>query len=660
MKVSVFTPFHLQDVTYLKESYESLLKQTHQDWEWVLVLNGNALKLKTDKELSFIKDKRVNIFSTVKTGFIGAVKNYACNRASGDSLVVAEMDYDDILTPDCLEEVNKAFEDENIHMVYSNCAEFENGTWKPHTYSEYWGWKMRPFIYRDGEIDRPLVEMVSWLPSAQMMRRIEWAPNHIRAWRKSSYDEIGGHDKELKVGDDHDLCCRFYIKYGDKGIKLIDKCLYIYRVHPSNNVKLLNAEIQAQTDKNYNKYCRAMAERWARDNNLLTIHLSSVLKNEDNKIKAWDIGDNSVGVISAKYALEHLENPIHAMNEAYRVLAGGGFLFIEVPSTDGRGAFQHPSHKSFFNENSFQYYTNESFAVKGYTGKFQVSKLITWYPSDFEKEKDIKITQADLICVKDFYHERHVGEVLWKKPPVSHGKIKEETNTPTVRIKQIYFEDSQKQFLDSGFIPLKNDVCGKYMENLVIKSLWELKDYEHSDYYGVLSWRFQKKMDLSSQDIEKHMQSDNFNSDVYNFHGEDRTKNIFLKDDAFHNGKLSVIANFVFEKQGYKDILSLKTPLIYCNYWIAKKEVFNKYVEDILIPAIDLMENDIQINKLANENSGYFEYLDREEYRPENNRTEKARGIFGVPYYTFHPFICERLMSVFLALNPDLKLKTIR
>lgn len=383
-------------------------------------MNGDGLHA----DVSFLADdKRIKIHKAKQTGSIGALKKQCCLLCQGEFLV--ELDFDDLLTPNCLQEVYTAFQDEKVQMAYSNCCEFEDKTWKPNTYSEYWGWRMRQFTYQGHD----LIEMLSWAPSAQMMRRIEWAPNHVRAWRASSYTEIGGHNEKLKVGDDHDLCCRYYLKYGEQGIKHIDKCLYLYRVHPNNNVKLLNAQIQHQTDQNYLKYSRDLAVRWAKDNNLRRIDLGGRFGASEgfetvDRLDAdiicdlngtWNFKDNSVGVIRASHIFEHLKNPIHTMNEAFRVLAGGGFLFIDVPSTDGRGAWQDPTHISFFNENSFGYYTNTFFAKyisPEYTGRFQLSRICTWFPDEFSTQNNIPVVQADLICLKPPYSDRPCGEVL--------------------------------------------------------------------------------------------------------------------------------------------------------------------------------------------------------------------------------------------------------
>ncbi len=70
----------------------------------------------------------------------------------------------------------------------------------------------------------------------------------------------------------------------------------------------------------------------------------------------WPWEDDSVDYIRAYDLVEHLRSNIHTMNEAWRVLRPGGVFEILVPSTDGRGAWQDPTHISFWNTNSFYYY----------------------------------------------------------------------------------------------------------------------------------------------------------------------------------------------------------------------------------------------------------------------------------------------------------------
>jgi len=410
----VISPLHEAYNKFFQDAYESLLAQSHNDWELVVILNNGGeltATMKTDSRVSSIIAKKDD-------SRIGLLKALGCKSGSGDILV--ELDADDMLTPDALESLTETFSDPSVAMAYSNSASF-NEKWESESvYSEYYGWKRRPFFWKGHE----LIEMIAFPCNAEMMRRIEWAPNHVRAWRRAAYEKLGGHNPDLKVGDDHDLCCRFFIEYGPKAIRHIDKCLYLYRTHESNTCKVDNVTVQSQTDKNYLDYSRRIAIRQSKDDGLALIDLGGRLNSWggfktvdlfDADIIAdlnnnWPFADKSVGVIRASHILEHLASPIHTMNEAYRILAPGGWLLVDVPSTDGRGAFQDPSHISFWNSNSFWYYTDREYShfIPSYKGRFQLSRIVTWFPTDFEKQHNIPIVQADMIALKG---QRQAGEM---------------------------------------------------------------------------------------------------------------------------------------------------------------------------------------------------------------------------------------------------------
>jgi glycosyltransferase involved in cell wall biosynthesis len=419
--ISIITPVYHKSLPYLTETYDSLLNQTYQDWEWVTVLNNGG-----SIPENIAKDTRVKIFTIedddVTHNRIGRLKAFACSNALGD--IIVELDSDDILTTTALEEVFNGFKDPKVAMVYSNSASFVNQTWESPEFSSEYGWQSRPYFYKDHQ----LTEMVAWPVSAHMMRSIYWAPDHIRAWRTAAYRAIGGHNPELKTGDDHELCCRLYVQYGAEGFKHIDKCLYLYRLHGENASVTNNPEVQIQNTQNYLNYSRKLAVRWADDNNLAKLDLggrinawqgfttvdlfdADIVANLD---EPWPFADNSVGVIRASHLFEHLKDSIHTMNEAFRVLAPGGWLLIEVPSTDGRGAFQDPTHVSFWNENSIWYYTNRNFSrfIPSFKGRFQNSRTVTYFPSEFERMHNMAVVQSDLIAVKGEYARRPVGEVL--------------------------------------------------------------------------------------------------------------------------------------------------------------------------------------------------------------------------------------------------------
>jgi SAM-dependent methyltransferase len=92
----------------------------------------------------------------------------------------------------------------------------------------------------------------------------------------------------------------------------------------------------------------------------------------------WPWADGSIDHVRAWDIIEHLPDKIFTMNELCRVLRPGGTAEIVVPTTDGTGAFQDPTHVSFWNRRSFLYYEagnpyRERFAASyGITARFSV------------------------------------------------------------------------------------------------------------------------------------------------------------------------------------------------------------------------------------------------------------------------------------------------
>lgn len=396
MLISIFTPTH--DGKHLERLARSISAQTFANFEWVIVPNGPM------QSAGMTGPKMRVVPYTGATQNIGELKHFAAAACKGDVLV--EVDHDDELTPDCLMELAEAFGDGRTDFAYSNCCEIKDG--KPYRFSEKYGWRYRPFPWK-GTMQ---AECVAFAPSPLSFSKIWYAPNHVRAWRRDFYHAIGGHNPSLAVLDDHDLLCRTYIA---GKVKHIDRCLYVYHLHDGNTCKgARNAEIQTGTLAMHDKYIYRMVEKWCDLNGLRKIDLcgghNAPAGYESVDLKGalitadlnerWPFGDGEVGVFRAHDALEHLRSPMHTMREAYRCLFPQGWLLSQTPSTDGRGAFQDPTHVSFWNRNSFYYYCRS--AQNKFIDcpvRFQESRAKDFFQTHWHRTNNVPYVKADLVKV---------------------------------------------------------------------------------------------------------------------------------------------------------------------------------------------------------------------------------------------------------------------
>jgi len=406
-KFSIITPSY-KKTPYLVVLYNSIAAQTYENWEWVLWLNNDLYEKDLPEKIR--RDERVKIYRTEeKSSSVGYHKHHAFHRGSGDILV--EVDHDDVITPDCLEELNKAYQDPEVGFVYSDDAILSDD-FVP--YNEAHGWSFYSHQYKE----RELTVMNTWEPTSHSVGFIWYAPDHIRSWRKDLYCKLGGHNVELDICDDHELLIRTYLVTKMHHIK---KPLYIYRVYGENTYLERNAAIQVKTVELQRQYGYELAEKDADLRGLLKVDLGGgvdpkpgylIIDKEDGDIncdlnEGIPLPDNSVGVLNATHILAQLRDPIKSMREIHRVLAHGGWAFIQVPSTDGRGAWQDPTHVIYWNEHSFWYYTdyNKAKFIRNKDIRFQKYRLDTW-----EMAPHIPVVSAWLVAIKD--NQRLPGELL--------------------------------------------------------------------------------------------------------------------------------------------------------------------------------------------------------------------------------------------------------
>lgn len=242
--ISYFTPIY-NTGDKLWNTYKSLLEQTYTNWEWVLVNDstdgGRTLKI-AEKIAS--NDPRVKVydFREKSGGNIGEVKWRACSLAKG--YILAELDHDDLLVPWCTEDLYKASKKHPEAGFFFNDTLEVNENWEYQTYPE--GFAFAYGQYRDEMYKGKMMKVATQHNiNPKTIRHIVGVPNHVRAWRRSTYFEIGGHNRNLTIADDYELIVRTFLKTITCKIPKLGYVQFLYNNATGQNTHdLARADIQ--------------------------------------------------------------------------------------------------------------------------------------------------------------------------------------------------------------------------------------------------------------------------------------------------------------------------------------------------------------------------------------------------------------------------------
>lgn len=240
--ISIFTPT-FNTFNKFNRVYASLLEQSFQDWEWIIV-DDSTDKKNVDYILNLTKnDKRVKIFDYKNvSGFIGQTKRFAASLCSGEYLV--ELDHDDVLHHLALEKIINAFKRyPDSNFCFSSSAEYyDDGS--NVDYGNYFatGYGKHYDLWYKGRHYRPAIVPVNF----STIRHIVGVPNHFRCWKSNFYNSISRHNDKLNCVDDYELLIRTFLN--TKMIQIRD-CLYFQTTSPETATNARRAEIQRKVDR---------------------------------------------------------------------------------------------------------------------------------------------------------------------------------------------------------------------------------------------------------------------------------------------------------------------------------------------------------------------------------------------------------------------------
>ena len=229
-RVSVITPFY-NSGRWLRETAESVMRQTFTDWEWILVDDGSEDDSCHVLE-SYLEDRRIHLIRHPHVGRPAVLRNKALARAAGE--FVAFLDSDDVWVDNRIELGIRALGDHpDRDLVYGAAYDMR---------ADGRVFRTRSVVrYPDREFLRSLILYGNFVPLGTTMMR------------HKCYEVVGPMDESLDGCEDYDywlrLAGRFrffgleepliYFRYHDKNLsweervilsamRVVDRCEQLY------------------------------------------------------------------------------------------------------------------------------------------------------------------------------------------------------------------------------------------------------------------------------------------------------------------------------------------------------------------------------------------------------------------------------------------------
>jgi GT2 family glycosyltransferase/glycosyltransferase involved in cell wall biosynthesis len=214
-RISIITPVYNPQPAVLRETIESVLAQTYEQWEWYLV-DGNSDRPGVKEVLAAYdkQDSRIHVLFLESNLGIAGNSNQALKKIQGE--FVALLDHDDLLAPNMLYEVVRLLNEQpDVDIVY---------------YDE-------DKIAADGRTrNSPWFKPAAWSPDLLL------STNYLMhgVMRRTLIDDVGSFNSVMDGAQDWDLTLRCASR--TKNIQHIPKVLYHWRQVEGSAARDANAK----------------------------------------------------------------------------------------------------------------------------------------------------------------------------------------------------------------------------------------------------------------------------------------------------------------------------------------------------------------------------------------------------------------------------------
>ena len=203
--ISVVIPAYNAE-QFLDETLESVLSQTYENWECIIVNDGSTDNTESVAKKWCEKDSRFRL--TIKeNGGLSSARNWGIKESKAE--YIAFLDADDILTPDSLEVRINVLIEQNVDLVATKLQHFTDKL---------------PKVSKNNARQDVLYYAKEGL--TQLMAFNKVTPSTVLC-KKSVMDEVGGFTWHKKAEDLH---CWLKVLFAGYKIYRIDETLLLYRL----------------------------------------------------------------------------------------------------------------------------------------------------------------------------------------------------------------------------------------------------------------------------------------------------------------------------------------------------------------------------------------------------------------------------------------------
>jgi len=221
------------------------------------------------------------------------------------------------------------------------------------------------------------------------------------------------------------------------------------------------------------------------------------------------------------------------------------------------------------------------------------------------------------------------------------------TESSLIKAYQIYFQEAQRDLLLDGFIPFFNEKATVCLESGVMAELVQQGRCSDCQWFGVFSHAVsQKLVDFDYPKLQKYC-AENSDFELLAPHPEHYNLPYDIKGSHYillQYPWLWPIMDTLLRKLGVRDtyrLMHTKSFGVYCNYFVARQDIYSDYVSSWLAPAIALFHNDTDLMEMG---------MVKEDYAGSLPPPAFSRDT-GLDYYPRIPFVLERLINVYIVVN---------